>query len=700
MVMPPDMQAQLINQPRMAQLPPERKMDIHKVIAMSRAKLAQQAQAGRPNAIQPPAPAAAQPPTQAQNQNQNQNQNQAKQPEPAPARPPTAQGIQQKAPAAPQAVAPTAAGPQGAPAAQMDPTKQLLKNKEQVHLIRQEETQKALARPIIQMSEEVKAVTRQAVKEVSLTLVRMEQWIPMFLMLLPSERIVRELFQTRAVVATQFEDTHFQTPKENFTITPDELDAAKSQILRYFNYVKAQVPKLNEQRIKQGQPPIPMGAVQQQQLQQQKQFQQAQNLHVQPPAAKAPVPNLTQTDLSAQPLQQQQQQQQQQQKLPVQNLQQPTNIPHSAAAHKVAAPPAPTAPLPPAAPFNLGQIPPRKKAKQGSESPSFPKSAQPDPKAQSHAMTQAAGQKGVPGKGTLPAQYTHLCIVKACEYHTKGFQNQQDLLRHLKEDHKDAVAGHMKQPQSEPPKVLTPQDLQALREKQERMIEERNRTITNPLEYTLGSVAEALGLARDGTRKAKEDKQEEVKDKEAAAVATKAPTPRTSTPLTKTPSKAAPTPSGIQSSPPRPVEVKEERPTSQLTPPFSGWDDSMISPTVIQQAFEGLNEITDLVIDQIDISMILTPDDGDDLDESGEKLPGTPPFGTAGIPEARNGGDALAMSEEEMKDFESWNPFGIRNSGPRGLVEDIDWELVDAPGTTSGSSTLSGWDNSFFEIRS
>ncbi|KAF3921034.1 hypothetical protein AA313_de0201521 [Arthrobotrys entomopaga] len=715
LVMPAEMQQQLLNQPKMAQLPTERKMEITKVIAMSRAKLAQNAQnQQRTAALQAQAQAQAL-------STQQQNQNQAKQAESQPPqRPSTAQSVQQQQqqqqqpkPAAPQAAAP---GPQ-AQAAQIDPAKHILKNKEQVQLIRQEETQRALARPIIPMSDEVKAVMKQAVKESSVALLRMEQWIPMFLMLLPAERIVRELFQTRAAVATQFEDPQFQNTKDNFTITPEDLEAAKSQINRYFNYVKAQVPKLNEQRLKQGQPPIPMSAIpnlqqhqqkiqaplQQHQQHQQQQQQQAINANQQQAqqaaAVKAPVPNLGDFQKITQSIQQQQQQQQEMKThaaLPPSQLAMPG---------KSGAPAAPTPPIPNPPPQFALRFPPRKKLKPGSESPVVPRAPEPEPRLPPQQSSQQqpftlsapaaaaaaaqAKQQAAGGKGPLDS---NCCIVKTCEYHTKPFSNQTELLRHLREDHKDDINRPPKQqqppPPPPPPTHHPPIDPRAAREKEVRLIEERNKMITNPLEYTLSSVAEALGLNRDGTRKQKEEKPEE---KDA-----KAPTPKAgSAPMSKAPSKAGP----VQPSPAK-VEPEKTAAAGLPTPPTLGWDDTMISPTVISQAFEGLEEITDLVIDSVDISMILTPDDSDDLfeDAAGEmKLPGA-----SVLPEARNGGDAMEMNEDEMKDFEAWNPFGIRNCGPVGLVEDIDWELIDRPqqGVDSGSgSALSGWDNSFFELR-
>ncbi|KAI9833002.1 MAG: hypothetical protein M1819_003834 [Sarea resinae] len=449
----------------------------------------------------------------------------------------------------------------------------------------------------IDLNPQVKEVMTKKLREARDMVHRVEQSLPIFWRAYGEESMAREIISTRQVLIQQYNN---KDPAEHFSITPQELDQSLHKLKEYFNFV---MQKLQIQRQAQ----VTKQAHQQSNKQPGGPGVQSQS-QAQPPPQSQPQPNAEASmhPLNAANLSKQQQALQLQRQVPNAN-------------NNSRPPAAPTTSQPP---FALGASSP-----QGVPQAYGPNELTPDklkfppakkrkPNQQgSAASTPAQGQNTTPGSTTSPqiikteqkrqqqetkpvpeATPTFRCPVLKCEFNKKGFASQLELAKHTSETHEV----------KEPP-------------------------IADPLKFALESLAEGIGLNKDGTMKSpKEDQTFKVSPPEGSQKTQT--TPSKHAPSIKggkdiaTPNLGAGTPSsrmqtGSKANSPAQTMLKTPQVANAKTPASgtlalkgtpsksgkeadeksekrgssggqpSPWQESLISPENLMRCFEGLEEL-------------------------------------------------------------------------------------------------------------
>lgn len=249
------------------------------------------------------------------------------------------------------------------------------------------------------------------------------------------------------------------------------------------------------------------------------------------------------------------------------------------------------------------------------------------------------------------------CPQLSCEFHANGFPTKELLIAHVQEHRKK---------------------------------EDKPPVVTNALEYCLTSMKTGLGLNSDGTLKEKKTDEMEIKteiksESTPQARATGTPLPGTTpnrqglTPnagkmgspsaVMKTPQSGhARLPTGSNKSTGGKVEFKDEAakegPNDQLpTPPSTIWEGAL-SPSLIHQCFDGLEQYSGLTAsNQLNLTPVYTPG-------------GSSPDADA---------DSVGLGS-----YEEWGPFGMKMYNGS-LLTDYDWDQEDA-------SMEESWNLNYYEL--
>ncbi|KAH0542906.1 hypothetical protein FGG08_002766 [Glutinoglossum americanum] len=474
--------------------------------------------------------------------------------------------------------------------------------------IAKEELKKTVERPVIDMSPEVKQIMVQKLRDLPDMLDRMEKSIPVFFSMTGQESVVKDLIKTRILLLQQFQDNRFHV-KDAFSITLDELDAAKDRLKKYFHYVMVILHQSSKQ-----QPRITSN----QQQKPQQDFQQPAEDQTHPLNAA----NLQQHQQAFQAARQH-------------SLQRNSRHQQPPAAPTTAQPPFPIgASSPQGVPqaygpkslFNLDALKlPNHKRRKGNQagndsaastpvqpkttpgssgSPQVAKLAtSPESKKQQSTDNAKSAQEAIP---------SHKCPNRECAFHVKGFHTAAELAKHKSDMHGP-----------EPPQIKDPLGfcLESMADglglNKNCMRKTPNETLNNSSKGTSPPGTLKSGVAPSRTDQTPKMKQEATP---AASVATplgRIPTQTSNTggkqssspasALLKTPqfgNSKIPTPSSVAVGGPgptsKPAKEESEKPSSehhpatfeqQPTPQPTPWAESSISPQNLLQCFEGLEKM-------------------------------------------------------------------------------------------------------------
>ncbi|KAL8813814.1 MAG: hypothetical protein Q9223_006926 [Gallowayella weberi] len=432
----------------------------------------------------------------------------------------------------------------------------------------------------VPMTAQVRAMMAQRLGELSNMVERLEKSFPTYFRHNPDEAVAKNLIQTRQIIKAQYRDEQYNLI-DNFTIGPNELEAAYGRIRQYFIYV---MERFGGKRTTVARP----GEQNQNQPQAQAQAQQ-------------PPMNQEKAPLNAANLEEQQN---------LLKAQRAASMQRHNSSHGSRAPPPPTSEKAP--PFPLGSQPPHgvprhfalptftadqlvlpqnKRRRSNNHQPSagstpvhVPAQDTP-PIAKSSPLGPKLASPELP-RARVP-QMSFKCGISDCQSGQKGFATQAELEQHNADIH-----------------------------------EPKEPEIEDPMEFALSSMRLALGLDENGKAKPRTETLEAPKMKKSSSAQSHSATKQeVFTPMTRAGTQTGPSPasnllktpqamSSVKSPASDASKVKHGKgpansPKEASSPPFDPWAGSCISPEEIQSAWSSLADLNSMPFTKLQVG--LTP---------------------------------------------------------------------------------------------
>ncbi|KAL8697423.1 MAG: hypothetical protein Q9224_002327 [Gallowayella concinna] len=428
----------------------------------------------------------------------------------------------------------------------------------------------------VPMTPQVRAGMAQRLGELSNMVERLEKSFPTYFRHNPDEGVAKNLIQTRQIIKAQYRDEQYNLI-DNFTIGPNELEAAYGRIRQYFINV---MEKFGSKRTTIARP-----------------GEQHQN-QPQPQAQQPPV-NQEKAPLNAANLEEQQN---------LLKAQRAASMQRHNSGHGSRAPPPPTsekAPSFPHGPQSPHGIPhhfalptltadqlvlPNKRRRSNNHQPSAGSTpvlvpAQDTPIAKSSPLGPKLASPELP-KARVP-QMSFKCGISDCQSGQNGFATQAELEQHNADIH-----------------------------------EPKEPEIEDPVEFALSSMRLALGLDENGKSKPRTETSEALKMKKSlSAQSYSAIKQEASTPMARAGTQTGPSPasnllktpqamSSVKSPASDASKVKNGKgptvsPKETDPPPFDPWAGSCISAEDIQSAWSSLADLNSMSFTKLQVG--LTP---------------------------------------------------------------------------------------------